>query len=539
MIPTQPVPAAMPGESARAAALAALLDLAAHDRTLPADALRALGDWCDAWQPATPPKAIIGRACPMPAARWHLDRLREGHGEAGAELRRAFHARMLGNFLAPGRDDFRPLVTVVIPVFNRAGMVVEAVESCLAQDWRPLEILVVDDGSTDDPAAALRRFGDRVRVLRQANSGVSCARNAGIAAARGDFIHFLDSDNLLLPDAVSAKVAAFRAIPDAAICFGGAVVERDGRRLPNAARIPDGGPACPTADLLRVAAQRIPFFVSSVMMPRWAILRAGGFEEDLRRTEDYRFWITLGLSGAKAIAVDQLSVVRRRPKESLHRQRHHDQGPDIVAALRSLGEILQRPEHWICAHALLARVAAHHDRPIAAASLPLVAAEISRFGLLGEVLCGCRTIEGRSALLILASLRHDLAHYVAIADPASPLAAMAAGLLPRIARAIAVSPSLTARDCGDWPSQSGPIAERNPLWRFLKRIAEAVDDPAERCSVATTLLRRMPRLPKRREIARYLRLRRTFGLAVAYLWLRLRAWRRRPWRHGVQSGRNG
>ena len=76
---------------------------------------------------------------------------------------------------------------------------------------------MVDDGSTDNPAAALQKFGDRVRVLRKPNGGVSSARNAGIAAARGDFIHFLDSDNLLLPDAVSAKIAAYAAVADARI----------------------------------------------------------------------------------------------------------------------------------------------------------------------------------------------------------------------------------------------------------------------------------------------------------------------------------
>ena len=511
--------------------MAALHDLVAHDAALPADALQALADWSNAPgptpEPGAPNPAIIGRTCPGPAARWHLDRLRELASQAGAEIRRAFHGRMLGHLLAPERDNFRPLITVVIPVFNRAGLVVEAVESCLAQDWRPLEILVVDDGSTDHPETALRRFGDQVRVLRQENAGVSRARNAGIAAARGDFIHFLDSDNLLLPDAVSAKLAAFRAIPDAAICFGGAVIERDGVRNPRAAPAPDGGPACPTTDLLRVAAQRIPFFVSSVMMPRWTILRAGGFEEDLRRTEDYRFWITLGLAGAKAVAVDRLSVVRRRPRESLHRQRHHDQGPDIVVALRSLGEILHRPEHWICAHALLARIAAHHDRPIAATSQSLVAAEIARFRLLVETLCGMPGVNGRSALLILASLRHDLAHYAAIADPASPLAVAAAELLPRLARGIAAAPVLAPTDCADWLSQSGPIAARNPLWRLLTRIAGALEDPVERSSVATALLRRTSRIPRRKTVARYLRLRRAIGPTGADLWLRLRSWRAR------------
>ncbi|HEX6121165.1 MAG TPA: glycosyltransferase family A protein [Dongiaceae bacterium] len=181
-----------------------------------ADALSAA---VTAWRPPDLPVGLVARPCPQPAARWHLEHLlsRTAHGDAGC-ARWMFHARLLGFLLAPGLSQFRPLVTIVIPVFNRASACAEAVTSCLAQSWCPLEIIVVNDGSSDDLGPALRQFGDAVRLLRKENGGVSSARNMGIAAARGDFIHLLDSDNLLKPEAVARKVAAFAAVADARHC---------------------------------------------------------------------------------------------------------------------------------------------------------------------------------------------------------------------------------------------------------------------------------------------------------------------------------
>jgi glycosyltransferase involved in cell wall biosynthesis len=92
-----------------------------------------------------------------------------------------------------------PTVSVIIPAYNAEPFVAETVESVLHQTYQDLEIIVVDDGSTDRTAAALEEFGDRVRVLRQANAGVAAARNAGVRMASGSWIAFLDADDLWLP----------------------------------------------------------------------------------------------------------------------------------------------------------------------------------------------------------------------------------------------------------------------------------------------------------------------------------------------------
>ncbi len=93
-----------------------------------------------------------------------------------------------------------PRFSVVIPAYNAAATLSRAIESVLAQRWPAHEIIVVDDGSADDTAAGVSRFGTAVRLIRQSNSGVSLARNAGAAAATGDWLAFLDADDYYTPD---------------------------------------------------------------------------------------------------------------------------------------------------------------------------------------------------------------------------------------------------------------------------------------------------------------------------------------------------
>ncbi|MEA2464087.1 MAG: hypothetical protein QOJ98_1834 [Acidobacteriota bacterium] len=115
------------------------------------------------------------------------------------------------------------LVTTIIPVFNRAAMLREAVGSVLAQTYRPIEIIVIDDGSTDDTGAvaeALASGHPEVRVIHQANRGVGLAREAGRLAARGEFIQHLDSDDILYPRKFELQVEGLRAHPECGVSYG-------------------------------------------------------------------------------------------------------------------------------------------------------------------------------------------------------------------------------------------------------------------------------------------------------------------------------
>ena len=106
------------------------------------------------------------------------------------------------------------LVSVVIPAYNRAHLIGETLKSVLEQTYRPIEVIVVDDGSRDGTHEVVERFGDEVRCVRQKNAGVSAARNRGIAEATGEFIALLDSDDVWLPWKLEAQVAILHAYPD-------------------------------------------------------------------------------------------------------------------------------------------------------------------------------------------------------------------------------------------------------------------------------------------------------------------------------------
>ena len=93
----------------------------------------------------------------------------------------------------------KPLVSVIIPAYNRGWILTEAIDSVLTQDFKDYELIVVDDGSTDNTRAILDTYGQDIIVLRQVNKGVSAARNLGIAEAEGQLVAFLDSDDLWLP----------------------------------------------------------------------------------------------------------------------------------------------------------------------------------------------------------------------------------------------------------------------------------------------------------------------------------------------------
>src|SRR5258708_23347323 len=130
-------------------------------------------------------------------------------------------ARWLLSLAAMGNDS---LVTTIIPVFNRPELLTEAVESVLGQTYRPIEIIIVDDGSTDETPAVADALAARhdgiVRAIHIANVGPGLAREAGRLAARGDYIQHLDSDDLLLPHKFERQVAALEASPDCGAVYG-------------------------------------------------------------------------------------------------------------------------------------------------------------------------------------------------------------------------------------------------------------------------------------------------------------------------------
>ncbi len=437
--------------------------------------------------PAVPrPQGLVGRPAPASAACWHLDALAHALAAGGCSqagrARIRYHAKWLAHLIAPDDTEGLPRVTVLIPVYNRATVVTEAIDSCLAQTYPAIEIVVVDDGSSDPLGQALRPYGARVRTLVQANRGVSAARNAGAEAATGEFIHFLDSDNLLAPDCIAAKVDGWRAIADAELCFSTFdEIDADGRPcVITRTAVPDGGPRCPTTELMRAVAPRYPFIVSSVMLPRWLYLEVGGFEEDLRAYhEDTRLWFALGVRGTKAIAYDRhLSVKRHRADGLTRRWRlRGGDGTDEVVALRCTADLLAEPRRQAFVAGMFAPLL---RRGVLAGEGERL--DAARTRLLGA-LAGCHDAFARHRLSPLPVLLECLLalHGAGAALRAAGLAraAFRARLERGLREAMRGAAALDEPDVAHWIGADVTVVPPNPLRAMFRRI-DAVAAPDER-----------------------------------------------------------
>ena len=203
-----------------------------------------------------------------------------------------------------------PRVSVVVPVYNRPAYVREAVDSALAQRCPGgFEIVVVDDGSTDETPQVLASYGSLIRVVRQANGGVARARNAGFAAARGEYFALLDSDDVWLPGKLAAQVALLDAHPQAA--FAHSDVEEFFEDGPS--RSWTRRPEIVSGDALRVLLRRNVIHTMTVMLRRVAIEEVGDFDPRYPPCEDWDLW--LRLAERFPFAADPAPRVRTRVHE--------------------------------------------------------------------------------------------------------------------------------------------------------------------------------------------------------------------------------
>lgn len=230
-----------------------------------------------------------------------------------------------------------PLVSVIIPTFNRAGWLSESIDSVLSQTYPNLELIVVDDGSTDHTAEVVQAFrSDRLTYLRQANRGVSAARNSGVAASQEAWVAFLDSDDLWQPSKVAAQMALFQSQPEVEVCYTDEIWIRHGVRV-NPKRIHQKH----TGWLFEPSLPRCIISPSSIMMRRALWTRLGGFDERLPACEDYDLWLRMTVRVPVTLVPDALIVKRGGHADQLSRSPLLDQYR-IVA----LDKLLRTPLPW-------------------------------------------------------------------------------------------------------------------------------------------------------------------------------------------------
>ncbi|MHB8067937.1 MAG: glycosyltransferase family 2 protein [Desulfobaccales bacterium] len=180
-------------------------------------------------------------------------------------------------------------MSVIIPTYNRAALVQEAAASVLAQTYRDFELLVVDDGSTDGTPDTLAAYGEEIQVLRlPARGGVSAARNRGIHAAQGEWLAFLDSDDLWLPEKLARQMAFMAAHPRLLLSQTEETWVRRGLRVnPPRTHCKEGG------RIFLRSLERCLVSPSAVVLHRDLIEAHGGFDESLPAAEDYDLWLRL------------------------------------------------------------------------------------------------------------------------------------------------------------------------------------------------------------------------------------------------------
>lgn len=212
--------------------------------------------------------------------------------------------------IAPPATHVWPPVSVVIPAYNYARYLPAAIESVLTQDYPEFETIVVDDGSTDDTPAVLRRYADRLRVIAQANAGLSAARNAGVRAARHAVVALLDADDCWKPGLLRRLMGTLTTLPATfgVIACLQTMIDAEGRPVPRKpqrdARLGDREIAA------RDIVLKTRFGSSGVVVRKACFETCGYFDTALRGSEDRDFWLRVAARHRIYLLTEPLTQVR-------------------------------------------------------------------------------------------------------------------------------------------------------------------------------------------------------------------------------------
>lgn len=204
-----------------------------------------------------------------------------------------------------------PLISVIIPCYRQAHYLPEAIDSVLAQSYRNLEIIVVNDGSDDNTDEVARGYGDKIRYVSKKNGGLSSARNAGLAIARGDYVQFLDADDVIHPDVHANMVQALAGQQNPIVMVGWKDFFG-----PNFQDLSEAAFAKAAEFLPQLIHQNLGP-VHAFLTPLPLVKEVGGFCEDLRSCEDWDLWIRIAFKNPPLIQIPFCGVYYRRSTLSM------------------------------------------------------------------------------------------------------------------------------------------------------------------------------------------------------------------------------
>ncbi len=235
-------------------------------------------------------------------------------------------------------------ISVVIPAYNAARLLPETLRSVLAQTLPADEVLVIDDGSTDDTADVAEAFGAPVRVIRRSNARQAASRNFGVQEATGEWIAFIDADDLWLPNKLERQMQELVENPRADLCYTARVhfIETDGvKKMGSTVHVP------PPEGIRKALFRNTVFMPSSVLMRRSAFLASGGFDTSFRILEDWDLWMRLEKAGTEFVACeDPMLLYRVHANNTSHNTPVWLAETDLVYRRHVLPE-LRWPQRWL------------------------------------------------------------------------------------------------------------------------------------------------------------------------------------------------
>ena len=232
-----------------------------------------------------------------------------------------------------------PVVSAIIPVYNRERLVARAIDSALAQEGEPVEVIVVDDGSTDGTAEVLRGYGERIQAVHQVNAGRSAARNAGLERARGEWVAFLDSDDAWDPQKVARQLRLHREDPALGLSGHGWRIQHGDGRIDEVTPRYDAAAlrARPYESLM----DDFALLPSVVMVRRDLALEVGGFDSSYNGAEDLDFALKVARQGPIATTPELLATLYQHEGQTCRRQLARE---NVRVLSRHLQELELTPE---------------------------------------------------------------------------------------------------------------------------------------------------------------------------------------------------